>query len=348
MKIKKFIPIFLLTVLILTSIYFVQNKNIISKQSQTYYYLGTVNEVTIFNEKKSSSEKLLNGCDSILKDIDNKMSTHIPGSDIYKINENAGTKFTKISKDTFSVIKNSINYSNLSNKIFDITIGPLVDLWGIGSDHAKVPSDLEIRSKLNLINFENIIFDENNTSIKLNNKNMKIDLGGIAKGFATDKIVSYLRENNVHSAIINLGGNVYVLGNKDKNNKFSIGIQNPTKPDGSSIGNLKLSDKSIVTSGVYERFIEKNGKIYHHMLNPFTGYPFENELSSVTIISNKSINCDALSTSAFGLGLADGLKLIDNINNVDAIFITKDKKIHLTSGIKNIFNLTDKDFTIIN
>ena len=178
---------------------------------------------------------------------------------------------------------------------------------------------------------------------------MKIDLGGIAKGYAADKIYKYLKEDeNLENALINLGGNIRILGNKEKNQPFSIGIQDPTKPRGNSIGNIKVSDKSVVTSGIYERYLEKNNKIYHHMLNPHTGYPFENNLSSVTIISDKSIICDALSTTTFGLGIEKGLKLIESLDNVDAIFVTKDKKIYLSSNLKDKLNLTDNSFTIIN
>lgn len=346
MKTKKIIPICILIILLFTSVYFFQNKT--TMQSKTYYYLGTVNEITIFDKNKSASKKLLNNCDSILKDIDNKMSTHIPGSDVFNINKNAGSKFIKVSNDTFSVIKTAIKYSEISKNNFDITIGPLVNLWAIGTDNAKVPSKFEIEDKLNLVDFNKITLDEKNSSVKLNLSNMKIDLGGIAKGYAADKICSYLLKNDVHSALINLGGNVYALGNKLDNTDFTVGIQNPTIPNGNSIGNIKVSNKSVVTSGIYERYIEKDGHIYHHMLSPFTGYPFKNELSSVTIISNKSMICDALSTSVFGLGLKEGSKLIESLNNVEAIFITKDKHVHVTSGLKNKFNLTNNNFNLIN
>ena len=137
-------------------------------------------------------------------------------------------------------------------------------------------------------------------------------------------------------------------GNKENNKPFSIGIQDPTKPRGNSIGNIKVSNQSVVTSGIYERYFEKNNKIYHHMLNPHTGYPFDNNLSSVTIISNKSMTGDALSTTVFGLGIEKGLKLVQNLDNVDAIFITKDKNIYLSHNIKDKFNLTDNSFTIVN
>ncbi|MBC5995645.1 FAD:protein FMN transferase [Romboutsia ilealis] len=342
------------TLLISTAIVFVitfllyNSSNTKNKYSREYYYLGTINEVTILGINKSKSEKLLNHCDEILKDIENKMSDTIPGSDVSKINNNAGSNFVNVSDDTFFVIKEAIRYSNLSDGNFDITIGPISDLWGIGTKNSNVPSVEEIQNILDLVDYKNIILDESNKSIKLNKSNMRIDLGAIAKGYAADIIVDYLKANNVKSAIVNLGGNIYTLGSKNHKDPFTVGIQDPTLPRGNSIGNIKTTNKSVVTSGIYERYIQKGNKIYHHILNPYSGYPFENELSSVTIISNKSIICDALSTSVFGLGLEKGFDLIESLDNVDAILITKNKEIYLTSNIKNKFNLTDNSFKIIN
>lgn len=346
MKRKNTLIIFTSIILVITlllSIFF----NTKSNYSKEYYYLGTVNEITILGMSKLKSEKILNYCGEILKDIENKMSNTIPGSDVSKINNNAGSNFVNVSDDTFFVIKEAIKYSNLSNGNFDITIGPISDLWGIGTKNSKVPSNKEIQTLLNLVDYKNIILDESNKSIKLKKRNMKIDLGAIAKGYAADIIIDYLKSNNVKSAIVNLGGNIYTLGSKNKNEPFTVGIQNPNLPRGNSIGNIKTTNKSVVTSGIYERYIQKENKIYHHILNPSSGYPFENELSSVTIISNKSIICDALSTSVFGLGLDKGLALIESLDSTDAILITKNKEIYLTSNIKNQFNLTDNSFKIV-
>ena len=322
-----------------------KSSNSESKYNKSYFYLGTVNEITLFNIKKSQSEQILNKCDKILRDIENKMSDTIVSSDVSKINNNAGS-FVKVSSDTFFVIEEAIKYSNLSNGNFDITIGPISDLWAIGTENARIPSTEEIQKYLNLVNYKNVTLNKNDSSIKLEKDNMKIDLGAIAKGYAADVIANYLKSNNVNSAIINLGGNVYTIGNKSNNEPFTVGIQDPTMPRGNSIGNIKVSNKSVVTSGIYERYIESENKIYHHILNPSSGYPFDNELSSVTIISDKSISCDALSTSAFGLGLESGLNLIESIDNVDAIFITKNKEIYLTSNLSDKFTLTDNSFKI--
>ena len=348
MKIKKLIIcIAILSILVIFP--FLPFNQKINKYSKTMYYLGTVNEVTLFtkcNEKKAND--ILNNCENIIKDIDNKMNPSTLSSDIYKINNNAANSYTKISTDTFKVIKTAIHFSNLSNGHFDISIGSLVQLWNIGNENARVPSKSEINSALPTINYKDIILNEKNTSVMLKKQGSKLDLGGIAKGYAADKVVKYLKSEKIEGSIVNLGGNIYTIGSKDGKSKFNIGIQNPTKSRGNAIGSISTTDKSVVTSGIYERYIEKDGKIYHHILNPETGYPIENELNSVTIISNSSMNCDAISTTAFSLGVKKGINLIQSLPDTEAIFITKDKKIYLTSGLKDSFNLKDPTYKIKN
>ncbi|MBC8631233.1 FAD:protein FMN transferase [[Eubacterium] tenue] len=348
MKSKKltfYITIFIISII---SIFFIFNKKV-NKFSKTMYYLGTVNEITIYtNSNEEKSNKILSKCEEIIKDIDNKMNPSTLSSDIYKINQNAGKKFTKVSNDTYKVIKTSIHFSDISDGNFDTTIGSLVNLWNIGNQNAKVPMKSEIDKALSTINYKNITLDDKDNQIMLKNKDSKIDLGGIAKGYAADKVVEYLKNQEVKGAIVNLGGNIYTLGTKDKDANFNIGIQDPTKPRGNSIGSLSISNKSVVTSGIYERYIKKDNKIYHHILSPKTGFPVDNELSSVTIISDNSMNCDALSTTTFSLGTKEGLKLIESLPNTQAIFITKDKDIYLSSGLKDSFKLTDSTFTIKN
>lgn len=347
MKNKKFIYILSISFVLLFSLfsfYHFKSSNT-TPQSKTMYYLGTVNKVTILDsisEKKAN--KILDGCDDILKTVDNTMNPDIKSSDVSNINKNTSNSFVKVSKDTFFVINKALKYSNLSNGHFDITIGPLVNLWHIGRSDARVPTEREIDKTIKLINYKNVLLDSKNNAVMLKDNNMKIDLGGIAKGFSADKICDYLKSQKVSSAIINLGGNIYTLGKKDSNKDYTIGIQDPFNSDGNFIGKINVSNKSIVTSGIYERFLKKDNKIYHHILNPFNGYPYDNNLASVTIVSDKSIDGDALSTTAFSLGLHDGLSLLESIDGVDAIFITKDKDVYTTSHIKSNFKITDSLF----
>ncbi|NEU05447.1 FAD:protein FMN transferase [Clostridium senegalense] len=312
--------------------------------SRTELIMGTVCTVQIFDSKDST---ILDECFNKLTDLENLVSINKENTELDKVNAMSGKSAVSVSDDTYNIIKGGINYSSLSDGNFDITIGPIVKLWGIGTDSARVPSDAEINEKKSLINYKDVILDDSNKTIFLKNPNMIIDLGGIAKGYAADVLTDILKKHNVNSAMINLGGNLYILGNKEDGNKWRIGIQDPNESN-STVGNLLVNDKSIVTSGVYERFFEENGKKYHHILNPKTGYPYENDLLGVTIISDKSVDGDALSTTTFALGCDEGLKFINSLENIDAIFITKDNEIYLSDGLKDNFNVTNANYKLKN
>ena len=316
--------------------------------STTNYYLDTVNQISVINTRKSKANKVLPASDKIVLDIHNKMSSQLASSEVSKVNQNAGIQPIKVSDDTYTVIKKAISYSQKTGGKFDISVGAISSIWNIGNESARVPSSEEIKSLLPLVNYKDISLNDKEKSVYLKKKGMKIDLGGIAKGYCADKLADYLKENGVKNAIINLGGNIYVFGQNAKKTDFNVGVQDPAKTNTEPLGTIQLTDMSIVTSGVYERFIEKDGKVYHHMINPTTGYPFENNLSSVTIISKKSIDGDALSTSTFGLGLEEGMKFIEGFDDVNAIFITNDKKIFTSKGIKDKFKLENSSYSLAN
>lgn len=345
-KNNRIIEIAVLVILIFVVVlYFSMNKKI-DELSKTYYYLGTVSEVKIFNAKKSNAEDALEDANTILKNIHNKMSAQQDNTEVNKINEKAGISPVAVSNETFNVIESAVKYANLTGGVFDPTIGAISSLWQIGTNNARVPSADEISKNLQLINYKNIELDKNKKTVFLKEKNMRLDLGAIAKGYAADLVCENLKSNDIESAIINLGGNVFVLGNKS-GEPYKIGIQAPYEETSTSIGYIKGENTSVVTSGIYERFVKDGDKLYHHMLNPKTGYPFENNLNSVTIISNKSIDGDALSTSTFGMGLEKGMEFINSKKDVGAIFLTKDKKIYLSDSMKSKFILTDESYKIV-
>lgn len=348
---KKISPIKIIASLIIVLLLGSVGYNIFNKKTTyttTNYYLDTVNNISILNTRKSKADKVLPQVDKIILDIHNKMSSQMNSSEISAINKSAGIKAVNVSKDTFEVIKRAEHYSKITNHKFDISIGPVTSLWNIGNENARVPADKEIKPLLGLVNYKNIILDEKNSTVFLKNTGMKLDVGAIAKGYCADKVAYYLKTNGIEDAIINLGGNVYVFGKNNQGKDFNVGIQDPTTPEQKPLGKLTLTDKSVVTSGVYERYVEKDGKVYHHMLDPETGYPFDNNLQSVTIIAKKSIDADALSTSTFGLGIENGTKLINSIDGVDAIFITKDKKIHTTKNLKGKLEISNPSFELAN
>lgn len=276
------------------------------------------------------------------------MSAFKENSEISKINLNAGVVPEKVSNDTYFVVKNSIKYSNILEGTFDPTIRPLVKLWNIGAEKEFIPKKINIEEALKLVNYNDVILDESNHSVMLKNKKQALDVGGIAKGFAADEVRDIFYKHNIKSALIDLGGNIFALGSKADNTPWKVGIQNPLKPRGEHIGILSVADKSVVTSGNYERYFMKDGERFHHIIDPKTGYPSQSKIISATIISDNSIDGDGLSTGVYILGIDKALRIIEEIQGIEAIFITEDKKVYITSGIKDVFELTDEEFWMHN
>lgn len=314
--------------------------------SRTEFLLGTVATISLYDHQ---SEEILDLAVEKLKELENTLSINKTGTLIDEINDAAGIHPVAVDESTYSVIEKGLSYSKLTNGAFDITVGPIVKLWNIGFPEARIPSPSEIKDALPLIGFNKVTLNPTELSVYLTKPGMHLDLGGIGKGYAADEIANLLRNQGVEHAIIDLGGNVYTLGDKPGNQLWTIGIQDPFNPRGKIIGRLKTANKSIVTSGIYERFIEdEDGNKYHHILNPKTGYPYENQIAGVTIISDYSIDGDALSTAVFAMGIEDGLKFVETLDGIDAIFITLDSKIYITEGLKDHFTLSNDSFTMAN
>ncbi|VYU18988.1 FAD:protein FMN transferase [Clostridium tertium] len=313
--------------------------------SKSEILMGTTVTVTLYD---SNDSKILDKVFNKVKELESTLSINENGTLVDEINENAGIKPVKVDDDTYTLIEKGLEYSNLSNGLFDISVGPIVKLWSIGLPEARVPSLEEIQAKLPLVNYKDVELNDSDKTVYLKNKGMMLDLGGIAKGYTADVISSILTDEGVESAIINLGGNIFTHGKKVNGSDWKIGIQDPFSERGGIIGTLTTSNKSVVTSGIYERYIEEDGVRYHHILNPSTGYPYDNEIAGITIVSDKSIDGDALSTSVFAMGVEEGMKFVNSQSGIDAIFVTKDNKIYLTNEVKNIFELTNSDFTIAN
>lgn len=279
-----------------------------------------------------------------IEEIENIMSKTIKDSDIYKINNNPGQEID-ISEDSKKVLEKALDYAEMTNGDFDPTIGALVDLWGIGTENAHLPKESEINEALNKIGYENLVLKGNSAMIK--KKGIKVDLGGIAKGFAADEVKKVVEKYNIQHAFVNLGGNVLVIGNKVDGSPWKIGIQDPREGRGNVMAIVDAVDQTIVTSGNYERYFKEDGKLYHHILDPKTGYPAENNLLSVSIISKNSFDADALSTAAYVMGLERGMKFIEEIEDVNVMFITQDLDVYISSGLEDIIEINDSDFNLI-
>lgn len=291
-------------------------------KSITGFYYDTIISVTIYD---SSSDQLLSQCMDLAAHYEKLLSPNIEGSDIWNINHNPNSYVT-VSKDTLSLINTALSYARMSNGLVDPTIGSLSQLWNFGSDNtAVIPEQKEIQTALSHINYEAVHIKEN--QVMLSDPYACMELGFIAKGFIADKIKEFLLSKGVTSAIINLGGNVLTLGSKPDGTPFSIGIQKPFEKSGVSALTLEINDKSVVSSGSYERFFEQDGILYHHILSTQTGYPVNSGLSQVTIISESSTTGDALSTLCFISGYEKAVSLLESYPDVQAVFITEDGQI---------------------
>lgn len=310
-----------------------------------FYVLGTIIQLIVHGD---NAEKAIDESIVKLNEIDDKMSVFKDSSEVSIINSKAGISPCVVSEDTYFVIKKAVAYSKLSYGAFDPTIRPVVSLWGINTEHARIPKAHEIKSDMRFIDYKDIISNDKKKSIKLRNEYQSLDLGAIAKGFAADEVKNILVENNIKNAIIDLGGNIYALGNNPDGTLWNIGIQDPIKERGEYVGIVRVQNKSVVTSGNYERYFMKEGKRYHHIINPMTGAPSENGIISATVISEYSIDGDALTTCVYVMGIEKGLKLIESIKGVEAIFITLDKKVYTTTGIRDTFKLTNEEYTYKN
>ena len=272
---------------------------------------------------------VMSGLKTLCKKYDTMFSMYVEGSDIYNINH-AGGAPVSVSQDTATLIQKGIYYSGLSNGSFDIMIGAVSQLWDFTSGNGTVPDEAAIAAALTHVNYKNITVS--GTTVQLSDPEAAIDVGAIAKGYIADRVKSYLKDNGVKHAVIDLGGNVLLIGSKTDGSKYNIGIQKPFSETGEPITSIKVADKSVVTTGIYQRYFEANGKIYHHILDPHTGYPCENTLYSDTIITNSSLTADALSTTCYLMGYEAANKLVDQLDNVDAVFITNDNEIHYTKN----------------
>lgn len=308
--------------------------------------MGTLCSIRIFNE---IDYNIVLEAFNKIKEFENLMSTYKHDSEISLINSMSGNKPVKVSFDTFYLIKKAIEYSNKTNGLLNISIYPLVKKWAINSENANIPHKEDIEKLLKIIDYKHIELNEEEQTVFLKKYGMGIDLGAIAKGYTADVVANILKRNGVTSAVIDLGGNLYCIGLNVNDNKWRIGIQNPhiNIERGTIVGYVEIENKSLVTSGIYERYFENNNKVYHHLLNPATGYPIDNELASVTIISDLSIEGDGLSTPIFLMGIEKGMKFIEKTNGVEAIFICKNDNVYITSGLIDNFVLRDNNFKII-
>ncbi len=298
--------------------------------SRTGFYFDTVIQITLYD---TEDESILDGCFALAEKYENLFSVTKEGSDVWNINH-ARRETITVSEETVSLLVKAVDYANTTEGRIDPTIRPVSALWDFGSEgKAHVPKETDIKEALSHVSCVTIRFgigpsdatcESIYSTVTLTDSEAAVDLACIAKGYIADQMKEYLLSEGVESACISLGGNVLTIGEKPDGSPFRIGIQEPFAPEGTTLDTVEIRDTSVVTSGIYERCFNENGKLYHHVLDTSTGYPVDNELAGVTIICESSTKADALSTACLCLGLEEGRRYLDAEKDVAYLLITKD------------------------
>jgi len=329
-------------------------------------YLNTVTVITVYHEVGFDAEGLKQEVERFLQEADVIYSAYSPAAEMYQVNQRASDEVLSISAELTEAIRVSLEFAELSNGLFDPTILPLVLLWGIDGSSwfqgGRVPSQEEIDAVLPLIDYRQVQLDVENQTVTYLRPGIQVDLGGFSKGYVTFQIDQLLRERGIQHALINIGSSsqmtigtrVEPLNNQEGAPRFipqiepwRIGTKDPFDPVGiaPAIGVFGLSNRALSSSGSSQQFFEKDDRRYHHLFDPFTGYPIENELIVVQVISDDPVGIDPLSTLVYLLGLEEGVRLIESLEGVEAVFITYDKRIFTTSGFGS-YTLFDSNYRL--
>lgn len=298
-------------------------------ESESLTMSGMYFDTIVQIEAWGATDDIMEHCKELCEYYEGLFSATIDTSEVSEINQAEGKPVT-VSPETAELISKGIEYGRLSNGRFDVTIAPASSLWNFTDNTENaIPDPEKLDEAVSHIDYSCIQIEGN--TVTLTDPEARIDLGGIAKGYIADRLKEYLISEGIEHALIDLGGNMLTLGGRYDGSAFRIGIQRPFAETGTVMAAVSVRDKSVVSSGDYERYFEKDGVVYHHILDPDTGYPVQNDLDQVTIISDESVDGDALSTTCFTLGLEDGMKLIRSLDGVEAVFVTKDGKLHTSS-----------------
>lgn len=317
---------------------------------RTIQSLGTIITITIYDDPKDEhfSESF-----RIVRKVHDLMSLEVEESDLNRLNRAAGSgRALEIDRWTYEVLEEAIHMAEVSDSAFTPAIEPLVSLWDIGGPDQQVPDRNLITPLLPLLDYEQIRLYESadpssdSPRAELLRSGMGVDLGGIAKGYAADLVSDYLKEEGVQHAILDFGGNIMTIGRKTAEQPWTIGLQRPDMQRGVYLGTLPADDLSIVTSGVYERFFIENDTRYHHLIDSRDGYPADNRLEGVVIVSDISMIADGYSTAVFVQGLEKGKALVESRDEIEAIFITDDLRVIVSPALEGKFTLIDDTFTI--
>lgn len=308
-----------------------------SRYTTEVFAMDTYMTLTAYGD---NAQTAVNEAVAEIRRLDDRFSVGNAESDV-TVTNNAGGGH--VSEETAFLIEKSLDIGRKTNGAFDITVYPLMELWGFTSGNYRVPSDEEIKDVLSKVSYMNVTADGQEVTL---NNNAMIDFGGIAKGYTSSRVMDIFKQNGVEHGIISLGGNVQALNSKPDNSSWKVAVQKPDG-DGEYLGILSVDNKAVITSGGYERYFEQNGVTYHHIINPSTGYPSDSDLTSVTIVCEDGTTADALSTALFVMGLADAVDFYRNSGIVfDMILYDRSGRLYVTQDIADSFS-SDIDVEII-
>ena len=301
--------------------------------SRSERLMGTTITVSICH---TLADEILAQCFEILRSYEHRFSANDASSELMEVNRQAGIAPVRVHPDLFELIALGTQHSQAKNSHLNIAIGPLVQTWRIGFSDARRPQQGEINQALTMIDPHRIQLDPENHTVFLTRPGMKIDLGALAKGYSADSIATFLKSQGVTDALIDLGGNILTVGQHPvKQQPWRIGIQNPVEKRGQHLLVLSVKDKSIVTSGIYERHLEVDGQSFHHIFDSETGYPVETDLASITIISDRSVDGEIWTTRLFGESPASILNTVESLPGIDTLLVSQSGKIAYTSGLQS-------------
>ena len=310
------------------------------------YAMNTVIEQKWYGE---SADTVYTGMETKIREIESVLSLHLSQSEIAAINENAGVQPVEVSQRTFDLLQRAKELSEQSDGAFDITIAPVVELWGITSDHPHVPTDEELAQAMALMGLEDLVLDEEACTAYLTRPGMAIDLGGIAKGWTADQLREYARELGAERGYVSLGGNLMIIGERPDGDPFKFGLRDPQGDASTYLGTVTLEDGcTMATTGGYERYFEEDGIRYHHVLDPRTGYPADSDLLSVAVISKDGTLADYLSTTLFVQGL-EAAKAAAGSEDYALVMVDQENNVWISGLLRGNFepHETDADYTYI-
>ena len=315
----------------------------IRKEGRTVFALGTVCSIQLFTEKPQTEvELVLQTCIRRLEELERHLSANAESSTLIDINKASGVSAVNVPADIYPLFARAVFFAEKTDGAFNPAIGGVVKLWNIGFENARKPEDRDIQVALSRTDYKDVQLA--GTAVFLKKEGMKLDLGAIAKGFAADELTRIVKQAGIMHAVIDIGGTISAVGVRPDGKRWNIGIRDPRIRQGQPIISAPIENRSISTSGSYERYFEQDGIRYHHIIDPATGYPVQSNMIAVSVFADSATDADALSTACFVLGYKKAIKLLDELPNTEALFIFDDNSVRTTGNLKKNIMILNSAF----